>query len=54
MMTSKLHRLALLAAAIWLPESLPAEKREVAGKLRTVDLGALWEALLRARWLVNG
>jgi DHA1 family multidrug resistance protein-like MFS transporter len=36
--------LALLLAAIWLPESLPAEHRR-GGKVRTLDLGALWRAL---------
>jgi DHA1 family multidrug resistance protein-like MFS transporter len=37
--------LALLLAALLLPESLPAEKRQAAGKVRTIDLGALWRAL---------
>jgi DHA1 family multidrug resistance protein-like MFS transporter len=37
--------LALLLAALWLPESLSAEERQAAGKVRTVDLGALWRAL---------
>jgi len=37
--------LALLLAALWLPESLPVEVRQRAGKVRTIDLGALWRAL---------
>jgi DHA1 family multidrug resistance protein-like MFS transporter len=43
--------LALLLAALWLPESLPAAKRraaetqQAATRLRTFDLGALWKAL---------
>jgi DHA1 family multidrug resistance protein-like MFS transporter len=37
--------LALLVAAVWLPESLPADKRQGAGAVRTIDLGALWRAL---------
>jgi DHA1 family multidrug resistance protein-like MFS transporter len=37
--------LALVLAALWLPESLPAEVRQRAGRVRTVDLGALWRAL---------
>jgi DHA1 family multidrug resistance protein-like MFS transporter len=37
--------LALLMAALWLPESLPADKRQGAGKVRSIDLGALWQAL---------
>ena len=36
--------LALLLAAIWMPESLPVARRQ-AGKVRTIDLGALWRAL---------
>jgi DHA1 family multidrug resistance protein-like MFS transporter len=38
--------LALVLAALWLPESLPTETRRRAGKVRTIDLGALWHALL--------
>jgi DHA1 family multidrug resistance protein-like MFS transporter len=37
--------LALALAALWLPESLPVEARRQAGKVRTIDLGALWQAL---------
>jgi DHA1 family multidrug resistance protein-like MFS transporter len=37
--------LALAVAAIWLPESLPAEARQREGKVRSIDLGALWRAL---------
>jgi len=37
--------LALVLAALWLPESLPAEMRGQAGKVRTLDFGALWRAL---------
>ena len=37
--------LALLLAALWLPESLPVKVRQRAGKVRTIDLGALWRAL---------
>ena len=37
--------LALLLAALWLPESLPVEVRQRGGKVRTIDLGALWRAL---------
>jgi DHA1 family multidrug resistance protein-like MFS transporter len=37
--------LALLLAALWLPESLSVEVRQRAGKVRTIDLGALWRAL---------
>jgi DHA1 family multidrug resistance protein-like MFS transporter len=37
--------LALVLAALWLPESLPAQARQQAGKVRTIDLGALWRAL---------
>jgi DHA1 family multidrug resistance protein-like MFS transporter len=37
--------MALLLAALWLPESLPVEARPRAGKVRTVDLGAVWRAL---------
>jgi DHA1 family multidrug resistance protein-like MFS transporter len=37
--------LALLVAALWLPESLPAEARGQAGRVRTIDLGSLWRAL---------
>jgi DHA1 family multidrug resistance protein-like MFS transporter len=37
--------LALVLAALWLPESLPVEARQRAGKVRTIDLGALWRAL---------
>jgi DHA1 family multidrug resistance protein-like MFS transporter len=37
--------LALLLAALWLPESLPFEVRQRARKLRTIDLGAVWRAL---------
>ncbi len=36
---------ALVLAALWLPESLPIEVRQQAGKVRTIDLGALWRAL---------
>jgi DHA1 family multidrug resistance protein-like MFS transporter len=38
--------LALVLAALWLPESLPVEARQQAGKVKTIDLGALWRALL--------
>jgi len=38
--------LALALAALWLPESLPIEARQQAGRLRTIDLGSLWRALL--------
>jgi DHA1 family multidrug resistance protein-like MFS transporter len=38
--------LALVLAALWLPESLPVEARRQAGKVRTIDLAALWRALL--------
>jgi DHA1 family multidrug resistance protein-like MFS transporter len=38
--------LALALAALWLPESLPVEARQQAGKVRTIDLGALWRALI--------
>jgi DHA1 family multidrug resistance protein-like MFS transporter len=38
--------LALVLAALWLPESLPVESRQQAGKVRTIDLRALWQALL--------
>jgi DHA1 family multidrug resistance protein-like MFS transporter len=37
--------LALVLAALWLPESLPVEARQQAGKVRTIDFGALWHAL---------
>jgi DHA1 family multidrug resistance protein-like MFS transporter len=37
--------LALVLAVLWLPESLPVEVRQQAGKVRTIDLGALWRAL---------
>jgi DHA1 family multidrug resistance protein-like MFS transporter len=39
--------LALVLAALWLPESLPVEVRQQAGKVkvRTIDFGALWRAL---------
>ncbi len=37
--------LALVLAALWLPESLPVEVRQQASKVRTIDLGALWRAL---------
>jgi DHA1 family multidrug resistance protein-like MFS transporter len=37
--------LALILAALWLPESLPVEVRQQAGKVRTIDFGALWRAL---------
>jgi DHA1 family multidrug resistance protein-like MFS transporter len=37
--------LALVLAALWLPESLPVESRQQAGKVKTIDLGALWRAL---------
>lgn len=37
--------LALGLSALWLPESLPAEARGAAGAVRTIDLGALWQAL---------
>jgi DHA1 family multidrug resistance protein-like MFS transporter len=37
--------LALVLAALWLPESLPIEVRQQAGKVKTIDLGALWHAL---------
>jgi len=37
--------LALALAALWLPESLPVELRRQAGKVRTIDFGALWQAL---------
>ncbi|MBN1955099.1 MAG: MFS transporter [Anaerolineae bacterium] len=37
--------LALVLAALWLPESLPVEARRQAGQVRTIDLGALWHAL---------
>jgi DHA1 family multidrug resistance protein-like MFS transporter len=37
--------LALLLAALWLPESLPVDARQQAGKVRTIDFGALWRAL---------
>ena len=38
--------LALVLAALWLPESLPVESRQQAGKVKTIDLGALWRALV--------
>ena len=37
--------LALVLAALWLPESLPIEARQQTGRVRTIDLGALWRAL---------
>lgn len=37
--------LALVLAALWLPESLPVKSRQQAGKVKTIDLGALWGAL---------
>ena len=37
--------LALILAALWLPESLSVEARQQAGKVRTIDLTALWRAL---------
>jgi DHA1 family multidrug resistance protein-like MFS transporter len=37
--------LALVVAALWLPESLSLEARRQADKVRTIDLGALWQAL---------
>ena len=37
--------LALVLAALWLPESLPVEVRQQGGKVRTINLGALWRAL---------
>jgi DHA1 family multidrug resistance protein-like MFS transporter len=37
--------LALVLAALWLPESLPTEVRQQAGQVRTIDLSALWQAL---------
>jgi len=38
--------LALVLAALWLPESLPAAARQQTGRVGTIDLGALWRALL--------
>jgi len=38
--------LALELAALWLPESLPAEVHQKEGKVRTLNLGELWRALL--------
>jgi DHA1 family multidrug resistance protein-like MFS transporter len=37
--------LALILAALWLPESLPVEVRQQAGRVRTIDLRTLWHAL---------
>lgn len=37
--------LALVLAALWLPESLPAEARQQTGRVRTIDLSALRRAL---------
>jgi DHA1 family multidrug resistance protein-like MFS transporter len=37
--------LAMVLAALWLPESLSAEAHQQAGKVRIIDLGALWRAL---------
>jgi DHA1 family multidrug resistance protein-like MFS transporter len=37
--------LALVLAALWLPESLPPEARERAQSIKTIDLTVLWRAL---------
>ena len=37
--------LALVLAALWLPESLSAAARQQTGRVRTIDLSALWRAL---------
>jgi DHA1 family multidrug resistance protein-like MFS transporter len=46
--------LALVLTALWLPESLSIEARQQAGKVRSIDLSALWRALFGPIGLLMG